>query len=76
MSPSYANDRTDAWYVRESSDPACTDRLLELKELLNILDRRWKIAGQYLLIIDEFWNRADLRPNQEEEELMKRFRIV
>jgi hypothetical protein len=72
----YTDTDSDAWYVRESSDPACTDRLLELKELLNILDRRWKVAGQYLLIIDEFWNRADLRPNPEEEALMARFRVV
>lgn len=49
---------------------------MELKELLNILDRRWKVAGQYLLIIEEFWNRKDLRPNAEEEAMMRRFRVV
>lgn len=67
----------DAWYVRESSDPACTERLMELKELLSILDKRWKVAGQYLLIIEEFWNRSDLRPwNEMELANMKRFKVV
>lgn len=35
-----------AWYVRESSDPACGERLVELKELLTICDRRWRVAGK------------------------------
>ena len=52
----------DAWYVRESSDHACSERLFELKELLILLDRRWKVAGQYLFIIDDFWSRKDLEP--------------
>ncbi|KAK3710452.1 hypothetical protein LTR37_010295 [Vermiconidia calcicola] len=51
-----------AWYVRESSDHACSERLFELKELLILLDRRWKVAGQYLFIIDDFWSRKDLEP--------------
>jgi hypothetical protein len=49
---------------------------MEMKELLGMLDRRWKVAGQYLLVIDEFWNRQDLRPNAEEEENMRRFKVV
>ena len=53
---------SDAWYVRESSDPACSERLLELKELLTIVDRKWKVAGQYLFVIDDFWSRKDLEP--------------
>lgn len=56
----------DAWYVRESSDPACGERLIELKELLVLLDRRWKVAGQYLFIIGDFWNREDLKPPSSE----------
>ena len=55
----------DAWYVRESSDSACSARLLELKELLTILDRRWKVAGAYLFIVEDFWN--------PERELPRRF---
>lgn len=35
----------DAWYVRESSDQTCVERLQELKELLVLLERRWKVAG-------------------------------
>lgn len=49
----------DAWYVRETSDPACGERLQELKELLALLDRRWKVAGQYLFNLGEFWDRVD-----------------
>ena len=48
-----ANKRVgaDAWYVRESSDSTCGERLLELKELLRMLDQRWKVAGQCVLFI-------------------------
>jgi hypothetical protein len=48
---------------------------MELKELLNILDRRWKVAGQYLLVLDEYWNRQDLRFSAEEA-ILRRFRVV
>ncbi|KAH9818145.1 Fungal specific transcription factor domain [Teratosphaeria destructans] len=37
-----------AWYVRESSDPACGERLLEIKEVLLLCEKRWKVAGQYI----------------------------
>lgn len=46
---------TDAWYVRESSSPECAERLAELKEILLLLDRRWKVAGQYLFHLNQFW---------------------
>ena len=45
-----ANREPDAWYMRETSDPGCGERLAELKDLLSVLDRRWKAAGQYYLI--------------------------
>ncbi|EME46578.1 hypothetical protein DOTSEDRAFT_70550 [Dothistroma septosporum NZE10] len=41
-----------AWYVRESSSPECQERLQEIKEVLIILDRRWKVAGEYLKIVE------------------------
>ncbi|KAK3116945.1 hypothetical protein LTR53_002168 [Teratosphaeriaceae sp. CCFEE 6253] len=41
-----------AWYVRESSDPACGEKLAELKELLRIISRKWRVAGEYLQIIE------------------------
>ncbi|KAF2170076.1 hypothetical protein M409DRAFT_64442 [Zasmidium cellare ATCC 36951] len=41
-----------AWYVRESSSPECAERLAELKEILLLLDRRWKVAGEYIKIIE------------------------
>lgn len=47
----------DAWYVRESSDPVCGERLAELKEVLIMLDRRWRVAGQYLFFINDFASR-------------------
>ena len=37
--------------MRESSDPGCTERLAELKDLLSVLDRRWKVAGLYHAIL-------------------------
>lgn len=40
--------------MRESSDPACGERLAELKEVLRLLDRRWRVAGQYLFFVDDF----------------------
>jgi hypothetical protein len=49
---------------------------MELKELLNILDRRWKVAGKYLLVLGEYWNRQDLRFSAEEEATMRGFRVV
>ena len=50
---------------------------MELKELLVLLDRRWKVAGQYLRIIEDFWDRVELRPSAVEEiALMRRFRVV
>lgn len=45
----------DAWYVRESSDPECAKRLAELKEVLVLMDNRWKLAGQYMLLLEEYW---------------------
>ncbi|KAK5170913.1 uncharacterized protein LTR77_004057 [Saxophila tyrrhenica] len=52
-----------AWYVRESSDPWCSERLVELKELLVLLDRRWKVAGEYLRIVEaaEFYLQSAIR---------------
>lgn len=47
-----------AWYVRESSDATCGERLAELKELLSLCDRRWRVAGQYLLSVYDFWERG------------------
>jgi hypothetical protein len=44
-----------AWYVRESSDPTCAERLAELKDLLSLCDRRWKVAGSYHFLVDDFW---------------------
>ncbi|KAK5134599.1 hypothetical protein LTR08_006255 [Meristemomyces frigidus] len=44
-----------AWYVRESSDPACGERLAELKELLMLCDQRWRVAGQYVFTVQSFW---------------------
>ncbi|KAK5678555.1 hypothetical protein LTS10_008999 [Elasticomyces elasticus] len=34
-----------AWYVRESSDVECAGRLAELKEVLALVDGRWRVAG-------------------------------
>ncbi|KAK5121058.1 hypothetical protein LTR85_005542 [Meristemomyces frigidus] len=48
-----------AWYVRESSDPACGERLAELKELLSLCDRRWRVAGQYLSVVYDFRERVE-----------------
>ncbi|EMC98574.1 hypothetical protein BAUCODRAFT_145643 [Baudoinia panamericana UAMH 10762] len=41
-----------AWYVRESSDPSCAEHAAELKEVLVMCDRRWKVAGEYIRIIE------------------------
>jgi hypothetical protein len=48
-----------AWYVRESSDPMCGERLAELKELLMLCDKRWRVSGQYLALICDFWERFE-----------------
>ncbi len=36
-----------AWYLRESSDPQCGERMGELKEVLKLCEGRWRVAGQY-----------------------------
>ena len=43
----------DCWYFRESSDPGHGEKLAELKEVLAMLDRRWRVAGQYLFYVTE-----------------------
>ncbi|QIW97529.1 hypothetical protein AMS68_003047 [Peltaster fructicola] len=48
----YSAAATYAWYVRESSDAACGERLDELKELMSIIDGRWRSAGEYVRIVD------------------------
>ncbi|KAK4541915.1 hypothetical protein LTR36_007279 [Oleoguttula mirabilis] len=50
-----------AWYVRESSDPACGERLAELKEVLSLCDRRWRVAGQYLFSVYDSEGRVHWR---------------
>ncbi|KAK4627040.1 Transcription factor BOA15 [Fulvia fulva] len=52
-----------AWYVRESSRPECHERLQEIKEVLVLLDRRWKVAGQYLFHVSEFWDSLNTNNN-------------
>ncbi|KAI7190102.1 hypothetical protein KC352_g21796 [Hortaea werneckii] len=44
-----------AWYFRETSEPHYAEKLAEVKELLRLCERRWRVAGQYLHYIDEFW---------------------
>lgn len=44
-----------AWYLRETSNPQYGEKLAEVKELLRLFEKRWRVAGQYLLYIDEFW---------------------
>ncbi|KAK0917039.1 hypothetical protein LTR02_000369 [Friedmanniomyces endolithicus] len=41
-----------AWYLRESSDPQCGERLRELKEVLRLCEGRWRVAGEYLRIVE------------------------
>ncbi|KAK5113949.1 hypothetical protein LTR62_003072 [Meristemomyces frigidus] len=48
-----------AWYVRESSDPECGVRLGELKEVLGLCDRRWRVAGRYHGFVCEVWERGE-----------------
>ncbi|KAM0719810.1 hypothetical protein Q7P37_003945 [Cladosporium fusiforme] len=36
-----------AWYVRESSDANSGERLAELKEVLTVVNERWRAAGNY-----------------------------
>ncbi|KAL2349988.1 hypothetical protein BJ546DRAFT_956590 [Cryomyces antarcticus] len=35
-----------AWYVRESGDEECVQNLVEVKDLLKTLNRRWRVAGK------------------------------
>ena len=46
-----------AWYVRESSDLVCGERLAELKEILTQCNAKWRVAGQYLIVVYDFWSR-------------------
>ncbi|TKA79555.1 hypothetical protein B0A55_02741 [Friedmanniomyces simplex] len=41
-----------AWYVRESSDRDCGERLEELKEVLRLCEGKWRVAGEYLRIVE------------------------
>jgi len=41
-----------AWYMRESSDPTCGERVAELKDLLTECDKRWRVGGEYKRIIE------------------------
>ncbi|KAK0960509.1 hypothetical protein LTS01_020868 [Friedmanniomyces endolithicus] len=41
-----------AWYLRESSDPQCGERMGELKEVLKLCEGRWRVAGEYLRIVE------------------------
>ncbi|KAF2765205.1 hypothetical protein EJ03DRAFT_300603 [Teratosphaeria nubilosa] len=41
-----------ACYARESSDPTCGERLLEMKEVLLLCEKRWKVAGEYRSIVE------------------------
>ncbi|KAF7192722.1 hypothetical protein HII31_05948 [Pseudocercospora fuligena] len=55
----YQSAANYAWYVRESSDQDCQARLTELKEVLNMCERRWKVAGAYLSSLYDFWDKVD-----------------
>jgi hypothetical protein len=36
----------DAWYARETSDARCAACLVELKEILALVNVRWRVAGE------------------------------
>ncbi|WPH00611.1 Hypothetical protein R9X50_00344100 [Acrodontium crateriforme] len=40
------------FFARESSDPKVTEYATEVKGLLAILERRWRVAGNYLRIVE------------------------
>lgn len=44
---------TEAWYVKETSQPCHSEKLAEIKEILSMLNRRWRVAGQYLGMIND-----------------------
>ncbi|USW53994.1 hypothetical protein Slin15195_G073130 [Septoria linicola] len=44
-----------AWYVRESSDAECREHLRQIKEIMLLIDKRWRVAGQYLSTVVSFW---------------------
>ncbi|KAF2716079.1 hypothetical protein K431DRAFT_258236 [Polychaeton citri CBS 116435] len=48
-----------AWMYRESSNPDYQSRLAELKDILILLNTRWKCAGQYISALVDFWERAE-----------------
>ncbi|KAI7181532.1 hypothetical protein KC324_g8617, partial [Hortaea werneckii] len=41
-----------AWYLRETSNPQYGEKLAEVKELLRLFERRWRVAGDYIRIIE------------------------
>lgn len=47
----------DAWYAKETSQPIYAEKLAELKEVLVLLDQRWRVSGQYLFLINDFTSR-------------------
>jgi len=47
-----------AWYVRETSDPTYAEKLAEMKEVLGLCDRRWRVAGQCIFHVQEYWERG------------------
>ncbi|GIZ42033.1 hypothetical protein CKM354_000531300 [Cercospora kikuchii] len=52
IDPLYQAAANYAWYVRESSDLQCSARLQEVKEILMVIDQRWRVAGEYMRIIE------------------------
>ncbi|KAI6807940.1 hypothetical protein KC332_g13203 [Hortaea werneckii] len=41
-----------AWYLRETSEPHYAEKLAEVKELLRLCERKWRVAGDYIRIIE------------------------
>ncbi|KAK6439436.1 hypothetical protein LTR95_004361 [Oleoguttula sp. CCFEE 5521] len=59
----YQTAATYAWYMRESSDANTAHLLAELKEILRLVNRRWRVAGEYLTFVEatEFQNAGAIR---------------
>nr|POE69106.1 putative transcriptional regulatory protein [Quercus suber] len=47
-----------AWTFNESSDARSAQCFVELKELLSVLNKRWRVAEAYTSILDGFWMQA------------------
>ncbi|KAK6431123.1 hypothetical protein LTR95_012718 [Oleoguttula sp. CCFEE 5521] len=48
----YQTAATYAWYMRESSDASTASLLAEVKEILRLVNRRWRVAGEYLNFVE------------------------